>query len=126
MTFDAHGRFLYSGSQDRTIIQWDVITGQEMKRLRGHEGVVHLLAASPDGRTLASCDRTHRVWLWDLRSGRPLYEIDRHSDGFSWLEFTADGDELWGIDMWRAEHRWSCRSPTATQIQVLGLPIREF
>lgn len=118
LVFDSRGTSLFSGSEDRTIIQWDLATGRERLRLRGHEGAVHLLAASPDSRTLASCDRTNRVWLWDLRSGRPLYELDRHSDGFSWLEFTADGDELWGIDMWRAEHHWSCRSLTTIQPSV--------
>src|SRR6516162_974394 len=39
--------------------------------LQGHRSKVHLLAFTPDGRSLASVSRgMHMVWFWDLASGR--------------------------------------------------------
>src|SRR4051812_20127993 len=37
-----------------TIRIWDLATGNEVRRLRGHKGETTALAFSPDGRTLAS------------------------------------------------------------------------
>lgn len=52
---------------------------------------VTYLAASPEGRLLASA--TSRGWLsiWDLRRGRPLTVFKAHDDDIHVLRFSADG-----------------------------------
>jgi WD40 repeat protein len=55
---------------------------------------VLLLAASPDGRTLATWAAGDPVKLWKLPSGEPASNLPRAKGGLGGLAFTADGKGL--------------------------------
>ena len=46
--FDAKGRFVFAGSEDQTVLRWDLKSGNKAT-LAAHESWVHALAGSPDG-----------------------------------------------------------------------------
>ncbi|OCK82990.1 WD40 repeat-like protein [Lepidopterella palustris CBS 459.81] len=56
--------FVASGSEDNSIVLWDVSSKNVMQRLEGHSGVVLGVDTHPDEPMLVSCglDRTVRVW----------------------------------------------------------------
>ncbi|KAL7423517.1 general transcription repressor [Cryptotrichosporon argae] len=58
------GKLVAAGSLDTMVRVWNVHTGQQVERLKGHKDSVYSVAFSPDGKCLVSgsLDRTLRVW----------------------------------------------------------------
>jgi WD40 repeat protein len=82
IAFSKNGKILAAGlgrtgkepdEKPQGVIQlWDVATGRERAKLRGHVGIIEGLAFGPDSRTLVSGggwgDRTVRIW--NVKTGR--------------------------------------------------------
>ena len=70
-TFGVYGdgdqAFVVSGSEDNTLVIWDVSTKNILQKLEGHEGVVLGVDTHPDSSLLVSggLDFTVRVWSGD-------------------------------------------------------------
>jgi WD40 repeat protein len=58
------------GQDTCTIHLWEVVSGQEIRRIAGPQGTVWSLAFAPDSRTLASGGGDSTILVWDL-SGSP-------------------------------------------------------
>jgi hypothetical protein len=78
MTPDA--RQLASGGADRTVLVWNVRTGQARHVLRGHKAAVTALAWRADGLRLLSGDRDGQLKYWDLQRGEERKEFFHPSD----------------------------------------------
>lgn len=52
-----------------SVAVWELASGQERSRFRGHHGDVSCLAFSPDGKRLASGSMDSTILLWNLRAG---------------------------------------------------------
>lgn len=64
--FSPDGSRLATGSEDRTIIVWDLHRKERFLTLRGHTQAVTCLVFSQDGRQLVSGGNDHFVRVWDL------------------------------------------------------------
>jgi WD40 repeat protein len=70
VALSSDGRHALSGSDDGTLIWWDLERGLPLKTLAGHQGWVRAVALSSDGRHALSGSRDATVRLWDLASGQ--------------------------------------------------------
>ena len=55
-------------------------TGEVLRLLEGHTGVVNALAFSPDSRTLLSGGSDNTARLWNIKTGSLLHTLKGHSD----------------------------------------------
>ena len=72
-------KYLVSGGSDHQLVWWDAATREKVRVLEPHDKKwVRSVAASPDGKLVASAgdDMVCRVWAAD--SGKPVHELAGH------------------------------------------------
>jgi WD40 repeat protein len=85
---------LASGSEDNSVILWDLSTHQALATLCGSRGDIHAFAFSPASTLLASCgEYDDDVVVWDALSGQKLLTLD---GGPTCISFSPDGSVLAG------------------------------
>jgi WD40 repeat protein len=60
----ANGKYVISGSGDKTVRVWELATGKEVRSFTGHEASVWSVAVTANGKYVISGgeDNTVRVW----------------------------------------------------------------
>lgn len=91
LSFSPNSLSLVSGSADKTIIVWNVQTGEEKMRLIGHKGAVRTVGYSPDGKCIASGADDATVILWDAQTGKLKNRLTGHNHWVTSVAFSPDG-----------------------------------
>ncbi|HEY7311609.1 MAG TPA: hypothetical protein VH643_19755 [Gemmataceae bacterium] len=74
---------------------WEVATGKELLRFRGHSRDERRASLSPDGTILASTNGwDNYAYLWDTKTGRELAKLEGHGKPVQALAFSSDGKLL--------------------------------
>ena len=85
---------IYSiGLADRTLRQWNVASGMEMKKMGPTPDDLYGLAWSPDKKSLATSGYGGNVIVWDLMGGKPA-STRKLKFGAYCVVFTPDGKVL--------------------------------
>ncbi|MBX9681824.1 MAG: WD40 repeat domain-containing protein [Gemmataceae bacterium] len=66
------GKTLVTGSEDQTILVWDVAAAKPSQTLKGHTGAVLAVAVSSDGKKVASTSRDRSIKIWDVASAKDV------------------------------------------------------
>jgi len=75
------GRFVLTGSSDKSARLWNATTGQQIRSFDGHASSVNSVAFSPDGKSVLTEERDDSLLeeaarLWDAASGRQLRSFE--------------------------------------------------
>jgi WD40 repeat protein len=123
---------LYSAGNDRVIRAWDPATLKEKFALRGHTGRVRALAASPDGKWLASGGSgDNRARLWPVGKMGPARVLQGTGRRIHCLTFAdggkalAAGDRdgkvhLWDVDSGRERAVWQAHDGPVNGLALVG------
>jgi WD40 repeat protein len=83
----------FGGSDAKSLILWNVETGEEIHRFEGHRSIIRSVALSSDGRMALSGsqgDFGDDLLLWDVETGQKIRRFDNDEDVTS-IVFSADG-----------------------------------
>lgn len=116
LAFSADGTRLFSASQDRLVIEWDVALGKLVRSfVSSAQGGLSRIALSPSGRHLLTADAA--VALWDLASGsdKPVATFTGHVAPITALQFSPCGGYFAsGASADRTVNIWSVHKFTAS------------
>ena len=74
--------------------------------LKGHKNVVHGLAFSHDGKTLATASYDKSVRLWNVDKGQPISVFNGHQQKVYAVTFSHDQKQLIAADATAVTQRW--------------------
>jgi WD40 repeat protein len=104
VAFSLDGRQLLSGSEDRTMILWDVDTASILRRFEGFTDSVNTVAFSPDGDTIlagfgtiryvAGNNEDNTLRLFNSANGEEIRHFEGHSAPVTAAIFSPDGNTI--------------------------------
>jgi RNA polymerase sigma factor (sigma-70 family) len=120
------GKLLASGGCDNVVALWEVATGKERARLRGHQSGIEALAFSADGRLLASGGggpngkggEPRMIRVWDIATRQEVAGFCNLGVTVRSLAFSRDGKKLASAFADRSVRVWEA----ATGKHLLHLP----
>jgi WD40 repeat protein len=117
---DADGRFLATGSEDKTVRIWSTADGNLLRTIRmpagpGHTGKIFAVAMSPDGSIVAAggSGKGFAIYLFDRNTGNMTRRIGGLPNFVKELVFSADGRYLaatcgsGGLRVFDRDKNWS-------------------
>ncbi|MGH7222733.1 MAG: WD40 repeat domain-containing protein, partial [Gemmataceae bacterium] len=103
------GKQAVSAGVGGVVFLWDVETGKELRRFRGHVGAIYALDFAPDGWHVLSGGRDKTIRLWEVQSGREVRKFEGPTNWVRGVRFARDGHRflsggrdgvmrLWDVD----------------------------
>ncbi|MCC6493575.1 MAG: WD40 repeat domain-containing protein [Pirellulales bacterium] len=93
--FDPQGRYVFAGSEDRTVLRWSLADGAKAS-LAAHESWVKAIAFSKDGAQTITGGYDGKIawWTTDAAQPAPLRTIDAHQGWIRSMSVSPDGGLL--------------------------------
>lgn len=95
LAFSVDGKTLFSGAQDYAIREWDLESGEEVRRLDGHTNDIKGLVPLHDGKHLLSAGFDHTMRAWDLTTGQCVNTVRPSDWDINCMVASPDGRTVW-------------------------------
>ncbi len=92
--FSPDGKFLVTGSRDKTAILWEVATGREIRTFHGHGHTVTAITFHPTRSLLFTGSADEKVYVWDYKTGKMIKSFKAHGDIITSIALDGTGTRL--------------------------------
>lgn len=120
IAFTHDARYILTASDDKTVVIWEVESGQPLRTYSGHTSYVFCLAVSGSGNLLVTGSYDESVKVWDLKNAKCTRTISAHSDPVSAVDFNRDGSLIVSSSydgLWSAINRQASASPAERALE---------
>jgi WD40 repeat protein len=90
------GKFLATGSRDRTAKLWDAGTGFEIRTFMGHEHTVNSVQFSPNGKLIATSSADNTIRVWNILNGKQIFVSPVGEKYMTDVAFSSDSKYVMG------------------------------
>jgi WD40 repeat protein len=92
--YSPDGKKILSASDDKTIKEWDVGTGECVKTLAGHSSGVNSAVYSPNGENILSASGDNTIKEWSAGTGKCLKTLTGHKNYVKSAVYSQDGEKI--------------------------------
>jgi WD40 repeat protein len=104
--FSCDGRLLAVADGERTVRLWEVSSGNHLRTLHGHTGMVRDVCFLPDPSRIVTGSTDGTVRIWDVDSGQELASLPGVRDAVNRVAVSVDGGTIAAVDtalrIWKA------------------------
>jgi RNA polymerase sigma factor (sigma-70 family) len=86
------GKEIAVGGKDGVVRVFDGKTGKVVRRLAGHDGIVHAVVFSGDGKKLVTAGADKTVRVWNPATGKETAALKGHADAVRCALVSSDGE----------------------------------
>jgi WD40 repeat protein len=107
--YSPDGKFVATGSADKTIILWRSMDGKEIRSLRGSTSGISIIEFNRLGSAILSLSDDGTCIVWDVTTGKQIRRINPDGIRFSCVSFSPDGSQIVtgsrksGISVWNIQ-----------------------
>ena len=88
------GKFIATGSRDRSAKVWDISSGRELRSFLGHQLTVNGVEFSSDGKLLATSSADNTAKVWEVLTGKEVFSTPADTKYMTDVAFSPDGNYM--------------------------------
>lgn len=125
------GKYLAASFYEGIAVLWDFASGEMLRVLEGHNGLIYALAFSPDSQSILTASQDNTARLWSATTGQEIRRFDGHVNWVPDAIFRPDGAAVLTasydttLRLWRLEDLETLIAWTCANRFVPELPPRE-
>ena len=108
-TASADGKWIASGSYDKTVLLWDRASGKVARALNGHNGAIYDLDFDATSSLIATASADQTVKIWNTQ-GERLDTLGQPQGEMLSVRFAPDGNHLFAAGVDRQIRKWQILS----------------
>ena len=114
------GKFVVTGSTDKTVRVWDAQNGKELAKLTGHDKWIYSVAMDPQSKLVISGSNDSTARIWDWKTGKTLHTLTGHTGNCRFVAFSNDSKRAITLGVGGKARIWNAE--TGEEIALLEVP----